>query len=227
MQKLVSMGDNKELACLNSQERSATMLEDEATMFEDLALIGKINQDDVGQLLKIVKEGGEPKNVAQGQEVWEAATSIMTARAVMATVKTILTATEEALKPYGFYFENCSKNAGIVASAEKHLTQLNNQLKGKEILCSRRQEGVDDRVAVRTEINIEARSQQAARNQQLGDLLHQEIENIRKLMTTVSLKRPTAIKQRINSERKKAEDYEGSVSAAMQHKVWRPGDLNT
>jgi len=78
------MSDNKELACLNSQERivgqhfgSATMLEDEVTMFEELDLIEKINQDDGGQLLKIVKEGGEPKNVAEGQEVWEEATSMV------------------------------------------------------------------------------------------------------------------------------------------------------
>lgn len=45
------------------------MLEDEVTMSEELDLIEKINQDDGGQLLKIVKEGGEPKNVAEGQEV--------------------------------------------------------------------------------------------------------------------------------------------------------------
>ena len=50
-------------------------------------------------------------------------------------------------------------NAGIIAGAEKHLTQMNSQLKGKDVLCSRRQEGVDDRVAVRTETSIEARSQ--------------------------------------------------------------------
>ena len=274
MQKLVSVSDNKELACLNSQERtvgqhfgSATMLEDEVTMFEELDLIEKINQDDGGQLLKIVKEGGEPKNVAEGQEVWEEATSMVevaatsmaaveatsmaavaatsmvaTTTTFMVTVETTLTAEEEALKPYGFYSRNCFVNASIVVSAEEHLTQLSSQIKGKEVLCSRRQEGVDDRVAVRTETSIEARglpvivqikrvktehailAQQTARNQPLGDLLDQEIESIIKLMMTVSRKRPTAVKQRRNSKKKIVEDYEGLVSVAMQHKVWRPGE---
>jgi len=235
------------------------MLEDEATMFEELDLIEKINQDDGGHLLKIVKgedKNGEPKNVAEGQAATSmvamtvtsmSATSIVTARAAygmtfMVTVETTLTTVEEALKPYGFYSKNCSVNAGIVTNAEEHLTQLSSQMKGKEVLCSRRQEGVDDRVAVITETRIEARSQpvtvqiervkteqavlaqQIARNQQLGDLLDQEIESIRKLMTTVSWKRPTTVKQRRSSKRKIAEDYESLVSAVMQHKVWRPGE---
>ena len=61
-QRLVTMGDNKELACLYSQEKTvgqnfgiATVIEDEATVFEELDLIARINQDDDGQLLKIVK----------------------------------------------------------------------------------------------------------------------------------------------------------------------------
>lgn len=56
------------------------MLEDEATMFEELDLIEKINQDDSGKLQNIVEgkdEGGEPKNVAEGQEVWEEETSMV------------------------------------------------------------------------------------------------------------------------------------------------------
>ena len=54
-QRLVSMRDKKELDCLNSQEKTATVIEDEATVFEELDLIIRINQDDDGQLLKIVK----------------------------------------------------------------------------------------------------------------------------------------------------------------------------
>ena len=73
----------------------------------------------------------------------------------------ILAEGSKALMPCDFCFNMCFVNAGIVASAEKHLTQLNSQLKGKEVLYSRRQEGVDDRVAVRTETSIEARKQQA------------------------------------------------------------------
>ena len=95
----------------------------------------------------------------------------------------ILAEGNKALMPCDFNFNMRSVNAGIVADAEKHLTQLNSQLKGKEVLYSRRQEGVDARVAIRTETSIEARSRQAARNQQLGDLLDQEIENIRKLIS--------------------------------------------
>lgn len=119
------------------------------------------------------------------------ATSMVAAAATfMVTVETTLTA-EEALKPYGFYYRNCSVNVGIVAGAEEHLTVLSSQMKGKEVLCSRRQDGVDDRVAVRTETIIEVRSQPVivqiervkteqailahwtARNQKLGDLLDQ------------------------------------------------------
>lgn len=65
----------------------------------------------------------------------------------------------KALMPCDFCFNMCFVNAGIVADAEKHLTQLKSQLKGKEFLCSRRQDGVDDRVAVRTETSIEVRNQ--------------------------------------------------------------------
>jgi len=53
---------------------------------------------------------------------------------------------------------------------------------------------------VKTEHAILA--QQTARNQQLGDLLDQEIESIRKLMMTVPRKRPTAVKQRRNNKKK-------------------------
>ena len=55
------MGDKKELACLYSQENiggqnfgTAIVIEDEATVFAELDLISRINQDD-GQLLKIVE----------------------------------------------------------------------------------------------------------------------------------------------------------------------------
>jgi len=87
----------------------------------------------------------------------------------------------KALMPYDFYSNQSLVNAGIVA---EYLTQLSSQMQGEEVFCSRRQEGMDDRVAVRTETRIEARSQrvivqseqavlaqQAARNQQLEELL--------------------------------------------------------
>ena len=69
MQRLVTMGDKKEFACLYSREKTvgkifgtATVIEDEATMFEELDLIAKINQDDDGKLLEIVK--GEDEGYA-------------------------------------------------------------------------------------------------------------------------------------------------------------------
>ena len=67
MQKLVTMGNKKELACLDSQEKTggqnfgtATAIEDENTVLKELDLIARINQDDDGQLLKIVEgeDGG-------------------------------------------------------------------------------------------------------------------------------------------------------------------------
>lgn len=70
----------------------------------------------------------------------------------------ILTMGSKALRPYAFYFNKCFVNAGI--GTEEHLTQLSSQMKGEEVFCSIRQEGMDDQVVVRTETSIEARSQQ-------------------------------------------------------------------
>ena len=49
------------------------------------------------------------------------ATSIVIARAVMMTVETTLTATEEALKPYGFYSNNCFVSTGLTKEAGENL----------------------------------------------------------------------------------------------------------
>ena len=66
-QRLVTIGDKEELACLYSQEKTvgrnfgtAIVIEDEATVFEELDLIARINQDYDGQFLKIVEgeDGG-------------------------------------------------------------------------------------------------------------------------------------------------------------------------
>ena len=38
----------------------------------------------------------------------------------------------KALRPYGFYFNNCFVNAGFVADAGENLTQLGSQVKEKE-----------------------------------------------------------------------------------------------
>jgi len=70
----------------------------------------------------------------------------------------ILAMGSKALRPYDFYFNKCFVNSGI--GTEEHLTQLSSQMKGEEVFYSRRQEGMDDRVAVRTETSIEARSHQ-------------------------------------------------------------------
>ena len=64
--RLVTMGDKEELACLYGQENTggqefgaATVVQDEAAVFSKLDWIARINQDDDGQLLKIVKEEDE------------------------------------------------------------------------------------------------------------------------------------------------------------------------
>ncbi len=52
-------------------------------------------------------------------------------------------------------------------------------MQGEEVFCSRRQEGMDDRVAVRIETSMEARSQKSE------DLLDKEIDLIRRIMLKV------------------------------------------
>ena len=61
-QRLVTMGDKKELACLYSQERTMGQNVGTAIVFEELDLIARINQDDAGKLLKIVE--GEDEGYA-------------------------------------------------------------------------------------------------------------------------------------------------------------------
>ena len=127
-------------------------------------------------------------------------------------------------------------NAGIVA---EYLTQLSSQMQGEEVFCSRRQEGMDDRVAVGTETRIRARSQQvtgqteqavltqqATRNQQFEELLDKEIELIRRIMLKASQRKTSARKRSSGSSSKmKTEtDYESAANGTRQHKIWRPGE---
>ena len=118
----------------------------------------------------------------------------------------------KALRPYEFYSNKCFVGAGIGA---EHLTQLWRE----EVFCSRRQEGMDDWVAVRTETSIEAR------NQESEELLNKEIELIRRIMLKVSHRKTSARKRsnRSSSKRKTVEDCKSAASGAMQNKVWRPG----
>ena len=151
----------------------------------------------------------------------------------------VLAKQDKALMPYDFCSNRCFVNAGIVA---EHLTQLSSQMKEEKVFCSKRQEGMNERVAVRTETSIEARSQlvtvqiekvkteqvvlaqQAARNQQPGDYLDREIESIRTLMTKESRKRPVATRKKMkDNKRKRAKDCKSTASGALQHKIWKPG----
>ena len=73
--------------------------------------------------------GDEPKHVAEGQEVWEVATSMETAVATsMATTETTSTVTtettlaaEEALMPYVFYSNNCFVSTGFIEDAGENM----------------------------------------------------------------------------------------------------------
>lgn len=153
----------------------------------------------------------------------------------------VLAKEDKALMPSDFYSNKCFLNAGIVA---EHLTQLRSQMKEEEVFCSRKQEGMDDWVAmkteqVRTETSIEARSQQVtvqteqavlaqqvARNQQPVDLLDREIESIRRLMTKESRKKPAVARKRSSrssSKMKIETDCESAASGKLQHKIWDPG----
>jgi len=154
----------------------------------------------------------------------------------------VLAVGSKALRPYDFYSNKCFVNVGIVAGTGEYLTQSSSQMKGEEVFCSRRQEGMDDRVAVRTETSTEARSQQVTvqiekvkteqavlaqqtvRNQQPGDLLDREIESIIKLMMKVSRKRSATRKKREDNKRKTTKDSKSIASGALQHKIWRPGE---
>ena len=53
------------------------------------------------------------RNVAEGQEVWEEATSIVTTETTLAP--------EEALKPYIFYSNNCFVSTGLTGDAGENL----------------------------------------------------------------------------------------------------------
>jgi len=66
------------------------------------------------------------RNVAERQEDWETATSIVTSRATcgatfMMTAETTLIAAEEALKPYVFYSNNCFVSIGFIEYAGENL----------------------------------------------------------------------------------------------------------
>ena len=91
----------------------------------------------------------------------------------------------------------------------------------EEVFRCRRQEGMDDWVAVRTEW---VRAQQTTRNQQLGDLLDREIELIRRIMLKVSQRKTSARKRSSSNKMKTETDCKSAVSGAIQHKIWRPGE---
>ena len=44
----------------------------------------------------------------------------------------VLAEEKKALRPYDFCFNNCFVNAGVVAGAGEHLTQLSSQIKEEE-----------------------------------------------------------------------------------------------
>lgn len=74
--------------------------------------------------------GDEPKHVAEGQEVWEVATSMATTVATsmataaatsIVTTETTAIAAEEALKPYDFYSNNCFVSTSLTEEAGESL----------------------------------------------------------------------------------------------------------
>lgn len=67
--------------------------------------------------------GDEPKHVAEGQEVWEVATSMAAAAAAtsIVTAETTMIAAKEALKPYDFYSNNCFVSTGLTEEAGESL----------------------------------------------------------------------------------------------------------
>lgn len=104
------------------------MLEDEVTMFEGLDLIEKIHQDGVRQLLKIFEEeeeGGEPKNVAEGQEVWEEATSMAKVAAISmttATSTTMVAMTETSMPETSIEIARAAYGMTFIVPVETKLT---------------------------------------------------------------------------------------------------------
>jgi len=218
-QRLVTTGDKKELAYLYSQEKTvgqnfgtATVIENEATVFEELDLISRINQNDDQQLQKIVERedegyagnnlqhvdemleekwlkclletfepekevadkfaGNEQKNVAEGQEVWEIATSMVAAEAT----------------------------CGVTSAEVKPMLSTIGEMTAETTLAA------------------------ATGSESSSSRLDIEIEIIRRLMMKVSPKQQIAARKKKNfSKRKTEKDCESIVSGAMQHKVWKPG----
>jgi len=86
-QRLVTICDKRELACLNNQEKTAVQNFEAATGVQDEAIV--VEEQDKGYNLQHVDEllkkkwpkYDEQKNVAEGQEVWEVATSMKAAEA--------------------------------------------------------------------------------------------------------------------------------------------------
>ncbi len=96
-------------------------------------------------------------------------------------------------------------------------------MKGEEVFCSRRQEGMDDWVAVRNEkVRTEkvVLAQQEARNQD------KEIQLIRRIMLKVSQRKTSARKRssRSTNKMKTGTDCESEASGAREHKIWRLGE---
>ena len=197
------------------KNQNSILIEDENALVEELDLIAKINQDDDGQLLKIVKgedegyagtnlqhvdeilekkwlkrllETFEPekevagdeqnKNVAEGQEVWEAATCGVTSAGVKPeATKATLTATTSMLA--------ARRVVTAEAATTTELTEIGNS---------------------RSRLDI-------------------EIESIRRLMMKVSQKQQTtARKQKNLSKGKKKVEYKGITGGRMQNKIWKPGE---
>lgn len=82
---------------------------------------GKVEDEVVDEISDEIA-GNEPKHVAEGQEVWEVATSMATAAATsIVTAETTVIAAEEALKPYDFYSNNCFVSTGHTEEAGESL----------------------------------------------------------------------------------------------------------
>lgn len=134
--------------------------------------------------------GAEQRNVAEGQEVWEAATFIVIARA---TYRATL-ATEEALRPYIFYSNNCFVSTGLTEEVGENLLD-------KEIEMMRRMMMKEFRkrpAAVKQKRSSERKTAEDCKSTASGAKQHK-------------IWRPGE------------EQIEAATSAKLQHKIWDPG----
>lgn len=143
--------------CTESFSKEFTGLWYELSVLEQRIETQRISIQDIKTEMNGNKEVPEHRGILEADDVEERLTDSLKNDWDQHTE--VLAVGNTALRPYDFYSDKCFVNEGIVAGTGEYLTQSSSQMKGEGVFCSRRQEGMDDRVVVRTETRIRERQQ--------------------------------------------------------------------